>query len=209
MKRRPPTQSDRIRALWVLVGLVIVVMCLLYYPLLRPWWQVEVRLYALKQRLSEALALQAASAGIEANVSALRASALADGRYLPEPSIPLASAALTQRIQQAVEAGGTDDSVCVLGNRLAFDPDRKTLGCDAAGIRVAMQCGVVALEKVLRTLEQEQPRLHIDVMELGAAPNPLGFDRPPPPDQPLDVSFEVSACLFPDVLFSGDIGARG
>lgn len=208
MKRASPTQRDRIRALWLLIGLALVVMGVLYYPLLRPWWLVEVRLYALKQRMSEALVLQGASARIEANVSALRASALADGRYLPEPSLPLASAALTQRIQQAVEAGGTDESVCVLGNRLSFDLDPKTLGCEAAGIRVAMQCGVVALEKVLRTLEQEQPRLHIDVMELGAAPNPLGFDQPPP-DQPLDVSFEVSACLFPEVLFSGDIGMRG
>lgn len=200
-----PPRADRIKALWVLGGFVALLIAALYPPLLQPWWQVEFRVRSVQARISQARALQASRPGIEASIAALRAQALAAGRYLPEPNAALASAALTQRIQQAVEAGATHDSVCVLGNRLALTQD-KLASCDAVGIRVTMQCGISALHNVLQALEQEAPRLTIDAMQVGVAPNPLGFDKPSSADQPLDVTFEVSGCLLPAVLSSGDTG---
>lgn len=211
MRSFVPTDSDRKRALAILFAMMAVAMVLAYAPLIKPWWQVESARWALRARILEAQRIRANAPRIEADIAAIRAQRLSAGLYLPEPSKALADAALSQRLQQAVTDATSEDSVCVLGNRVPMTEAAKGKGknaaCDEVRVQVGMQCGVTALESVLRALESKPPRLRIDRMEVGIAPNRLGFDQPMAENQPLAVNFEVVGCLLPAVLATGDVSS--
>lgn len=209
MRTFVPTDADRKRALAVLACVLAVVIGLAYVPLIKPWWQVESARWALRASILDAQRVRSNGPRIEAEIAAIRAQRLTAGIYLPEPSQALADAALSQRLQQAVTDASSEDSVCVLGNRVPLGEHAKgkdnTNACDEVRVQVSMQCGVTALESVLRALETPSPRLRIDRMEIGMAPNRLGFDQPMAENQALAVSFEVVGCLLPTVLATGDV----
>lgn len=198
-----PDRADAWRSLGLLMVGLLVLAAVLYAPLLRPWWQTEFRLWALRNSIEATRSIQARAAEIDAALSAAREHALASGDYLSEPTVALANAALAVRIQDAVNAAVTEESVCILGNRAPLGSAEGS-HCSEARIRVDLQCGTDSLEQVLRALETQAPRLRIDQMELALAPNPLGFDKPSSGNEPLRVSLEVGGCLLPTPLAGGD-----
>ena len=202
-----PDRADALRALGLLGVGLLVLAAVLYVPLLRPWWQAESRLWDLQNRIDATRSIQSRATGIDAALSAAREQAFASGDYLSEPTVALANAALTVRIQDAVANAATDDSVCVLGNRAPLGSIEGG-PCQQARIRVDLQCGIGSLEQVLRALETRPPRLRIDQMEVALAPNPLGFDKPSTGNEPLRVNLEVAGCLLP-APFAGYTAANG
>lgn len=198
-----PDRSDARRAMAILVVGILVLTAVAYVPVLRPWWQTEYRLWALRKDIESTRSIQAKAADIDRALRAARERVLARGTYLPEPTEALANAALTLRIQDAVSASVTDDSVCLLGNRAPIKLVRKD-HCVETRVRVELQCGTTSLEQVLRTLETQPPRLRIDRLELDLAPNPLGFDKPFDGNQPIRASFEVAGCMIPPSIAGGD-----
>lgn len=190
-----PKRADKWRALGILPTGILLFSTLLFVPVLRPWWQVESRLSALRGQIIATQAIQARAPEIERALQTARESALASGRYMPEPTIALGNAALATRIQESVDASTTDTSVCVLGNRLPIEASGKP-SCPEARIKADLQCGIASLEKFLRALETQSPRLHIDRMELGLAPNPLGFDKGLAANTPVNASLEIAGCLL-------------
>ena len=199
-----PTTSDRRRALGVLCAGFSLLFALLFLPLLQPWWQAESQLWNLQARIAKAQQTLDKAAEIDAEFSARREQLLASGAYLPESSVALANAGLVQRLQQATDDATTDDSACVLGNRLPVEVDRSPPTCQEIRVRVGLQCGGVALQRLLQGLETSPPRLRIDQMTVALSPNRLGFDKPMASNQSLDVNFEVIGCLFPTALTAGD-----
>ena len=211
MRTFVPTDADRKRALAILFAVVAVGIGLAYLPLIKPWWQVESTHWTLRTRIIDAQGIRSKAPRIEADIATIRMQRLTAGLYLPEPSKALADAALSQRLQQAVTEATSEESVCVLGNRVPMaEGDKgkdKNNACVEVRVQVSMQCGVTALQSVLRALETKPPRLRIDRMEIGVAPNGLGFDQPMAENQALAVNFEVAGCLLPTVLASGDVSA--
>ena len=204
MRTFVPTEADRRRALGLLAVGIGIVLILLFFPFLKPWYHVERQRWELRSRISEAQAVLKKAAAIDAEFAQRREHLLASGHYLPEPSLALASAGLTQRLQQAATEAATDDSVCVIGNRVPIEVDRSPMTCQEVRVRASAQCGGVALQRFLQAIEASPPRLRIDQMTLALAPNPLGFDKPMTANQPVNVSFEVVGCLFPTALMAGD-----
>ena len=202
-----PTVSDRHRALGVLCIGAGLLFALLFFPLVKPWWQAESRRWNLQARIDIAQHTLAKAVEIDAEFAARREDLLASGAYLPEPTIALANASLVQRLQQAAENSATDDSVCVLGNRMPVEEKAGSPACEEVRLRAGMQCGGAALQRFLQALETTPPRLRIDRMTIALAPNPLGFDKPMAANQPLKVDFDVVGCLFPAALIAGDRAA--
>ncbi len=204
-----PTHADRKHALVILAGILLVVFGVAYVPLIKPWWQVESTRWALRASILDTQRVRSRAPRIEADIAAIRAQRLTAGLYLPEPSKALADAALSQRLQQAVTDASSVDSVCVMGNRVPMTEQARGRGkenaCDEVRVQVSMQCGLTAMEGVLRELETNSPRLRIDKLELGMAPNALGLDQPLAENQALAVNFEVIGCLLPAVLATGDV----
>lgn len=190
-----PGRIDKWRALGILLAGISLLLALLFVPVLHPWWQVESRLSALRGQIEATQALQAHAPEIEHALQAARGGALSSGLYMPEPTVPLGNAALAIRLQEAVDASTTDTSACVLGNRLPIEASGKS-SCPEARIKAELQCGTVSLEKVLRALETQPPRLRIERMELVLAPNSLGFDKGLAANTPVNVSLEVAGCLL-------------
>jgi len=190
-----PQRIDKWRALGILVTGICLLLALLFAPVIRPWWQVESRLSTLRDQIAAAQAIRGHAAEIEGTLQTVRNNALSSGLYLPEPTVALGNAALAIRLQEAVDASTTDTTVCVLGNRLPIEASGKS-SCPEARVKAELQCGIASLEKVLRALETQSPRLRIDRMELGLMSNPLGFDKGISANTPIDVSFEVAGCLL-------------
>ena len=199
-----PKRTDRVRAMAVLLFACSAALALLYVPLLRPWFIVERERWFLQARIADAQDVLRRSSVIDAEFSRRREQLLTSGLYLSESSLPLATASLTQRLQQAASDAATDDSVCVMGNRVPKGSQQSTSSCQEARVQASMQCGGVALQRFLHAIEVTAPRLRIDHLTVGLAANPLGFDQPMASNQPLNVTVEVSGCLFPDALTMGD-----
>lgn len=200
MKQFTPSDADRRQALGILVAGIGVMALVLYFPLLKPWWDVEVRRWRANEAASESQKTLARARAINSRFAARREHLLSSGNYLPESTAALANAGLAQRLQQAALDASTETSVCVLGDRQPVDDITPNATCKEARMRIDMQCGGAALQQFLHLVEDTSPNLRIDAMTLGLAPNPLGFDKPMSTNQPLNVTFEVAGCLFPDAL---------
>ncbi len=207
MRSIVPTAADRQRALAILGAGICLVLALLFFPFLRPWLSAERELWDLRSRITSARATVGKAPVIDAEFAQRREQLLASGVYLPESNIALANAGLAQRLQQAATGAATDDSICVIGNRLPVEVDRNPPACQEVRMRASVQCGGVALQRFLQAIESTPPRLRIDQMIIALAPNPLGFDKPMAANQPLNVSFEAVGCLFPAALTVGDTQA--
>ena len=203
------SRGDRWRALGVLALGTGLLASALYAPLLRPWWRAEARLHEVRAKITHAQQLQQAAPDLDARLAELRDMALASGNYLPEPSPTLASAGLAQRLQEIASEVSDSDSVCVLGNRAPMEGDQESTNCQEVRFNIDMRCGTAALQRALRAIELEPPRLRIVHLSVGAAPNPAGFDKPPTPNAPLDVSIEVAGCLIPHALSGVDMSGHG
>jgi len=190
-----PGPADKQRALALLVAAASLLIAVLYVPVIRPWRQTETRLAVLKARIAETLQAQSRAPAIEAALRTLRENASARGDYLPESTVALGNAALAMRIQSAVDGSVSDTDTCVLGDRLPIRSDTPSQ-CTEARLKVKLQCGSGALEKVLRNLETQTPRLRIDRITLALGAAPTGFGQRPDTNTPIDANFEVSGCLL-------------
>lgn len=203
MRAFAPTASDRHRALGILSIAVSLILALLYLPLLQPWYLIEKQRWQLRARLLAAQETLGNAATIDAEFVQRREALLATGTYLPESSIAVANAGVAQRLQQAADESSNEDSVCMIGNRLPVEPQHNDDSCEEVRLQASVQCGGVALQRFLQSIETTTPRLRIERISVALAPNPLGFDKPMTLNQPLDVRFEVVGCLLPAAL-SGD-----
>lgn len=204
-----PSRADRWKAMGVLALGLGMLTAVLYGPLLKPWWQTESQLRALRAKIVQAQQLQQMAPRIDAELSELRGRLQESGDYLPEPNIALANAGLAQRIQQVTTDAASTDSICVLGNRVPITKEGEDSACPEARFNLDMQCGTAALQRTLRALETQPPRLRVVRMTITPAPNPLGFDKPVTGDAPLNVSLEIAGCLMPDAFAVGDAPGHG
>lgn len=190
---------DPSRDRWLALALLLAVLGLVYGLLVHPLW---VRpLHALDQELASVIERQAR---VQAELSQRGAIAerLAQAReqlaqrpgFMQQGSAEQASAALVQRLEQAVAQASPGNRSCAITARSPL-PDA---GGNAPFARVSVQarlrCGTPELLAVLHALESGHPRLFVDNLNIlaqryQAVPGETGAG--------LDVAFELIGWLDP------------
>lgn len=206
-----PAVTDRDR--WLALGLLAAVLAVAYFVLVHPWWTVpmreaDARIEALQERDARATARLAQSGEIARRLQAARALDARVPAFLPEATVELATAALSQRLEAEVGRASPGGRGCAITNR---SPAEQPPGGDTyakAGMHVRLRCGNAELGALLQALEGGRPVLFVDNLSVVAQ----GFFQAPgqgngSQDAGLDVEFDLFGYLRP-VATSAGAGAE-
>ena len=123
--------------------------------------------------------------------------------FMPQASVELATAALVQRLEQAVVEASPGNRSCAISNRSPITGGRAER-YPRASVQVRLRCGNPELAAVLHSLETGTPRLFVDNLNVLAQRYQLG---PSDSGNGLDVGFELSGYLNPSVVVpSAEVG---
>lgn len=194
MPDKPVTARDRWLALALLAGALL----LAYLVLVHPWWTrpmvelgaridtLQARELRLRRELAQAPAVQAAI------VQAREAMATTPG-FMPQASVELATAALVQRLEQAVVEASPGNRSCAISNRSPMTGTRADR-YPRATVQVRLRCGNPELAAVLHSLETGTPRLFVDNLNILSQRHTLAAGTP---SGGVDVSFDLSGYVLP------------
>jgi general secretion pathway protein M len=170
--------------------------------LVHPWWTVpmrdaDARIEALQERDARAAAQLSQSAEIARR---LRAAHALDARapvFLPEATVELATAALSQRLEAEVGRASPGGRGCAIGNRAPAEQAPGGGAYPRAGMHVRLRCGSAELGALLQGLEGGHPVLFVDNLSVVAQ----GFFEAPgtggSQNAGLDVEFDLYGYLRP------------
>jgi general secretion pathway protein M len=208
-----PALSDRDR--WLALGLLALVLAAAYLVFVHPWWTVpmrdaDARIEALQARAARAGAQLAQSGEIARRLQVARALDARAPAFLPEATVELATAALSQRLEAEVGRASPGGRGCAITNR---SPAEQPPGGDRyakAGMHVRLRCGSAELGRLLQGLEGGHPVLFVDNLSVVAQ----GFFQAPgqgggPQDAGLDVEFDLYGYLRPVATATGAAGTAG
>lgn len=186
---------DRWLALALLLGVLGLVYGLLVHPLwVRPLAALDQELAAVQERQARVQAELSQRDAIAARLAQAREQLAQRPGLMPQASTEQASAALVQRLEQAVSQASPGNRSCVITARSPL-PDA---GGQAAFARVSVQarlrCGTPELLAVLHELESGHPRLFIDNLNILAQ---RYQSIPGETGNGLDVAFELIGWLDP------------
>jgi general secretion pathway protein M len=195
----PATPSKRDR--WLALGLLLAVAGVAYLLLVHPWWTVPMREVGeridnvrerdlrVRMQLQQAPQVRKALSEAEAQLA---------GRpgFLPEATAELASAGLSQRLENVVLQASPGNRSCAISNRSPLPPAPASGERFArVAVQVRLRCGTPELAAVLHALESGTPQLFVDNLNILAQRFPAG------PGQPggggLDVAFDLAGYLRP------------
>lgn len=201
-----PAVTDRDR--WLALGLLAAMLAGAYLAFVHPWWTVpmrdaDARIATLQERNARATATLAQSGEIARR---LRAAQAVDARapvFLPEATVELATAALSQRLEAEVGRASPGGRGCAIANR---SPAERQPGNGSgsgseryakAGMHVRLRCGSAELGALLQGLEGGHPVLFVDNLSVVAqgffeAPGQAGAQN-----AGLDVEFDLYGYLRP------------
>lgn len=157
---------DRLLALGILVG----VLALAYLVLVHPWWTVPMRalgerIDGLQQRDLRARAELAQAPDVRRALEAAQADAARTPGFMTERSPELATAALVQRLETAVEQASPGNRSCAITNRSPLTETRQQRFPRVAA-QVQLRCGTPETAAVLHSLESGTPRLFVDNLSI-------------------------------------------
>lgn len=188
-------RRDRWLALAILAG----VLALAYLLLLHPWWtapmlQVGGEIDTLQQRdLRARMELRQAPA-VRQRLEEVRAQTAAIPGFMAEANVQLATAALVQRLENAVGEASPGNRSCAITNRSPLAEARQDRFPRAA-VQVRLNCGNPELAAVLHSLESGTPRLFVDNLNILA--QRFQFTGNQTSGGGLDVSFDLYGYLQP------------
>jgi len=172
----PPSLTKRISRAerWRALGVLLGALALAYGVLIHPWWTVPMlrlgdELAVLRERDARIRALLGQEAQIQATLAQLQADhAGADAPgFMPEANVQLATAALVQRLENAVRAASPGNRSCAVLNRTPLtEPSAERF--PRAAVQVRLACGNAELGRVLHALESGHPRLFVDHLSVFA-----------------------------------------
>lgn len=208
-----PAVTDRDR--WLALGLLAAMLAAAYLVLVHPWWTVpmrdaDARIAALQERNARAAATLAQSDEIARR---LRAAQAVDARapvFLPEATVELATAALSQRLEAEVGRASPGGRGCAIANRSPAErpPGNGNERYAKAGMHVRLRCGSAELGALLQGLEGGHPVLFVDNLGIVAqgffeAPGQAGAQG-----AGLDVEFDLYGYLRPAAVAAEADDAR-
>ena len=196
----PGTVAVSPRERWIALGLLAGVLLIGYFLLVHAWWTVpmlelQTRIDDLKERDARARATLEQAPEIRKRLGEVREQAARLPGFMAEGSTELATAALIQRLETAVQQASPKNRSCAIQNRSPLTEPRKERFARAI-VQVRLQCGVRELEIVLHSLESGSPRLFVDNLNVTAQRFFFSPDQAPVGGG-LDVSFDLYGYVAP------------
>jgi general secretion pathway protein M len=158
------TNADRDR--WYALGILAGALVLAYLVLVHAWWTVPMlrlqdRIDTLQQRdLRVRMELRQAPE-VRQRLEAVQAQVSRVPGFMSERSPELATAALVQRLETAVQEASPGNRSCAITNRAPMTEPRQQR-FPRAVVQVRLRCGSPELAAVLHSLESGTPRLFVD-----------------------------------------------
>lgn len=195
------------RERWAALGLLVALLLVAYFVLIHPWWTVpmlelQARIDGLKERDARARATLEQAPEIRKRLGAVREQAARLPGFMAEGSTELATAALIQRLETAVQEASPKNRSCAIQNRSPLTEPRKERFARAV-VQVRLQCGTPELASVLHSLESGSPRLFVDNLNVTAQRFYFTPDQAPTGGG-LDVSFDLYGYVAPAAGGSAD-----
>jgi general secretion pathway protein M len=189
--------ADRDR--WIALGILGAVLVLAYFLLVHWWWtspmlDVGGRIAELQARDASARATLAQAPEVRRRLENVRAQSSRMPGFMTERTADLATAALVQRLETAVQEASPNNRSCEIQNRSPMTEQRQQR-FPRAVVQVRLRCGMPELVTVLHILESGSPRLFVDNFNVIAA----RFYTPEANanNGGLDVNFELYGYLPP------------
>ncbi len=203
----PGTAAVSPRERWIALGLLAGVLLVGYFLLVHAWWTVpmldlQTRIDDLKERDARARATLEQAPEIRKRLGEVREQAARLPGFMAEGSTELATAALIQRLETAVQQASPKNRSCAIQNRSPLTEPRKERFARAI-VQVRLQCGVRELEVVLHSLESGSPRLFIDNLNVTAQRFYFTPDQAPTGGG-VEVSFDLYGYVAPAAGGSAD-----
>jgi general secretion pathway protein M len=188
---------------WLALGLLLAALALAYAVLVHPLFSVPLLaaqqdLQGLRERELRVRTQVAQAPEVAQRLRAAQAALAARPGFLPEASVELASAALVQRLEAAVQAASPGNRSCAVSNRSPLGTDaRPGERYPRVAVQVRLRCGTPELATLLHALESGSPRLFVDNLNVMAQRYQLS---PGESGSGLDVAFELAGYLRPGAL---------
>jgi len=159
---RPSTEHGRLYAL----GLLVLVVALAYGVGLHWWWTapmlaMEDRIEELRQQELQARMELRERPIIEKRLAEVRRLEAENPGFLPEASVELAQAGLTQRINSQIDAVSPDHAACTIVQRTPTPWAGAAETYQRVVVQVRLQCGIEQLAAVLHAFESGRPQLFV------------------------------------------------
>ncbi len=197
-----PRDANARRSRWSAIGLLLLTLAAAYAIGLHWWWTSP--MLAMGQRMDELreqelrfrmLAQQRPA--IEQRLAQLRKSEQDNPAFLPEASVELAQAGLSQRIETEVGAVSPDHGSCSITQRTPT-PNNAPERYQRVVVQVRLLCGMSEFSALLHSLESGRPQLFVGNLNIIGR---VGFaaNGAPETSGPLDIAFDVYGYLRPGV----------
>ena len=199
MRRSADTVSARDR--WLALALLLGAVLAAYLLLVHPWFTQPMRalgehIDTLQERELRIRRELDQAPEVRAALDQARAAMETMPGFMPQGSVELATAALVQRLEQAVVEASPGNRSCAISNRSPMTGGRAER-YPRASVQVRLRCGNPELAAVLHSLETGTPRLFVDNLNILAqryffAPGQGGNQT-----GGLDVNFDLYGYLRP------------
>lgn len=191
-------RPDRDR--WLALAILAALLLLAYALLIHPWWtvpmrEVGMRIDDLQQRDLRARMQLRQAPEMRQRLAQVRAQAARMPGFMTERSPELATAALVQRLETAVQQASPGNRSCAITNRSPMTEPRQ-LRFPRVIVQVRLRCGNPELAAVLYSLESGSPRLFVDNLNVLAS-NYFAMGMPGGQGGGLDVAFDLYGYLQP------------
>jgi general secretion pathway protein M len=190
------------------LGLLALALALLYLLGLHWWWSAPMRAMGqqMEQLRDQELRLRMRALQrpqIERRLAAVRRLEANNPGFLPEASVELASAGLTQRLESLIASASPDKSACTITQRTPT-PDTTQEAYQRVVVQVRMLCGMGEFSAFLHEVEGGRPQLFVDNLNIVSRRNFVPDAQQADNNGALDISFNLYGYLRP----GGDAGVR-
>jgi len=153
------------------LGLLVLALAVIYGVGLHWWWTApmlaaEDRIEELRQQELQARIELRRKPVVEKRLAEVRRVEAANPGFLPEATVELAQAGLTQRINAQLDAVSPDHSACTIVQRTPTPWAGAAETYQRVVVQVRLQCGIAELAAVLHAFESGRPQLFIDNLNI-------------------------------------------
>lgn len=196
MRRPADTVSARDR--WLALALLLGAVLAAYLLLVHPWFTQPMRalgehIDTLQERELRIRRELDQAPEVRAALDQARDAMATMPGFMPQSSVELATAALVQRLEQAVVEASPGNRSCAISNRSPMTGGRAER-YPRASVQVRLRCGNPELAAVLHSLETGTPRLFVDNLNILSQRHTVAAGAA---SGGVDVSFDLSGYVLP------------
>jgi len=193
-----PDRQVSTRDRWLALGLLLAALALAYLLLVHPWFtqpmrELGSRIDTLQERELRIRRELEQAPQVRAAIGQAREAMAATPGFMPQSSVELATAALVQRLEQAVVEASPGNRSCAISNRSPMTGGRAER-YPRATVQVRLRCGNPELAAVLHSLETGTPRLFVDNLNILSQRHTVAAGTA---SGGIDVSFDLSGYVLP------------